>query len=164
MMTLPKRAIYAGTFDPLTNGHIDLIERGLKMFPEVLVAIADNPGKEPLFGLDERVALANEVLKDLDNAKVIGFSTLLVDFAQQMDAAVILRGLRAVSDFEFEFQLASMNRRLNSSIETVFLTPAENHTFVSASLVKEIGRLGGDVSQFVHPVVYNALRKKFDET
>lgn len=158
---LPKRAIYAGTFDPLTNGHIDLIERGLKMFPEVVVAVADNPGKSPLFSLEERVIMAKEVLKPLDNARVEGFSILLVDYAKQMDASVILRGLRAVSDFEFEFQLASMNRRLNSDIETVFLTPAENHTFVSASLVKEIGRLGGDVSQFVHPLVYTALQSKF---
>ncbi len=134
------------------------------MFPEVLVAIADNPGKSPLFTLEERIALAKEVLEGLEHAHVIGFSSLLVDFAQEMNAAVILRGLRAVSDFEFEFQLASMNRRLNSSIETVFLTPAENHTFVSASLVKEIGLLGGDVAQFVHPVVYNALQDKFRKT
>ena len=161
MTTLPKRAVYAGTFDPLTNGHYDLIERGLKMFPEVLVAVAQNPGKSPLFSLEERVALANEVLEPLEKAKVVGFSTLLVDFAKEMDASVIIRGLRAVSDFDFEFQLASMNRQLNSSIETVFLTPAENHTFVSASLVKEIGRLGGDVSKFVHPLVYNALQEKF---
>lgn len=161
MTTLPKRAIYAGTFDPLTNGHFDLIERGLKMFPEVLVAVADNPGKSPLFSLDERVELARQVLKPLEKATVVGFSTLLVEFAKQMDASVIIRGLRAVSDFDFEFQLASMNRRLNNSIETVFLTPAENHTFVSASLVKEIGRLGGDVSQFVNPLVYTALQEKF---
>jgi pantetheine-phosphate adenylyltransferase len=161
MKSLPERAVYAGTFDPLTTGHIDLIERGLKLFPEVVVAIAANPGKSPLFSLDERVSLASEVLRGHENAKVVGFSTLLVDFAQQLGASVILRGLRAVSDFEFEFQLASMNRRLNSSIETVFLTPAENHTFVSASLVKEIGRLGGDVSPFVHPLVYEALCEKF---
>jgi pantetheine-phosphate adenylyltransferase len=163
MNKLPERAIYAGTFDPLTTGHIDLIERGLKLFPEVVVAIAANPGKSPLFSLDERVDLATQVLSEHENAKVIGFSTLLVDFAQQLGASVILRGLRAISDFEFEFQLASMNRRLNSSIETVFLTPAENHTFVSASLVKEIGRLGGDVSQFVHPLVYEALCEKFEQ-
>jgi len=163
MNKLPERAIYAGTFDPLTTGHIDLIERGLKLFPEVVVAIAANPGKSPLFSLDERVELANQVLSEHENAKVIGFSSLLVDFAQQLGASVILRGLRAVSDFEFEFQLASMNRRLNSSIETVFLTPAENHTFVSASLVKEIGRLGGDVSPFVHPLVYAALCEKFEQ-
>jgi pantetheine-phosphate adenylyltransferase len=163
MNKLPERAIYAGTFDPLTTGHIDLIERGLKLFPEVVVAIAANPGKSPLFSLDERVDLATQVLSEHENAKVIGFSTLLVDFAQQLGASVILRGLRAISDFEFEFQLASMNRRLNSSIETVFLTPAENHTFVSASLVKEIGRLGGDVSQFVHPLVYEALCEKFKQ-
>ena len=160
-MPLPERAVYAGTFDPLTNGHMDLIQRGLKLFPEVVVAVAENAGKQPLFSLNERVELAKEVLKDFDNAHVVGFSTLLVDYAEKINASVILRGLRAVSDFEFEFQLASMNRRLNSDIETVFLTPAENHTFVSASLVKEIGRLGGDVSQFVHPLVYQALCKKF---
>ena len=160
-MPLPERAVYAGTFDPLTNGHMDLIQRGLKLFPEVVVAVAENAGKQPLFSLDERVELATEVLKDFENAKVVGFSTLLVDYAEKINASVILRGLRAVSDFEFEFQLASMNRRLNSDIETVFLTPAENHTFVSASLVKEIGRLGGDVSQFVHPLVYQALCEKF---
>ncbi len=163
MNTLPERAIYAGTFDPLTTGHIDLIERGLKLFPEVIVAVASNQGKSPLFTLDERVGLATQVLSKHANAKVVGFSSLLVDFAQQLEARVILRGLRAVSDFEFEFQLASMNRRLNNTIETVFLTPAENHTFVSASLVKEIGRLGGDVSQFVHPLVFDALCEKFKQ-
>jgi len=162
MISLPKRAIYAGTFDPLTNGHTDLVLRALKLFPEVVVAVAKNAGKKPLFSLEERVALATEVLKEHENVRVVGFSVLLVDFAEEMDASVILRGLRAVSDFEFEFQLASMNRRLNSNIETVFLTPAENHTFVSASLVKEIGRLGGDVSQFVAPLVYEALCEKFD--
>jgi len=162
MNSLPERAIYAGTFDPLTTGHIDLIERGLKLFPEVVVAVAANPGKSPLFSLDERVSLAKEVLCKHEKARVVGFSSLLVDFARELGASVILRGLRAVSDFEFEFQLASMNRRLNSSIETVFLTPAENHTFVSASLDKEIGRLGGDVSQFVHPLVYDALCEKFN--
>ena len=164
MNDLPQRAIYAGTFDPLTSGHIDLIERGLKLFPEVVVAIAANPGKSPMFSLEERVDLANQVLKKHANATVVGFSTLLVDFAVEQGARVILRGLRAVSDFEFEFQLASMHRRLNTSIETVFLTPAENHTFISASLVKEIGRLGGDVSQFVHPIVYDALCEKFSQS
>ncbi len=162
MISLPKRAVYAGTFDPLTNGHTDLVLRALKLFPEVVVAVAKNAGKKPLFSLEERVALATEVLKEHENVRVVGFSVLLVDFAEEMDASVILRGLRAVSDFEFEFQLASMNRRLNSNIETVFLTPAENHTFVSASLVKEIGRLGGDVSQFVAPLVYEALCERFD--
>ncbi len=161
MKQLPERAIYAGTFDPLTNGHLDLVQRGLKLFPEVVVAVAQNAGKKPLFDLDHRVDLAKQVLNEFENVTVVGFSTLLVDFADQINASVILRGLRAVSDFEFEFQLASMNRRLNSNIETVFLTPAENHTFVSASLVKEIGRLGGDVAQFVHPVVYEALCEKF---
>lgn len=162
MQSLPERAIYAGTFDPLTAGHLDLIERGLKLFPEIVVAIAANPAKKPLFSLEERVDLAGRVLEKHENVKVMGFSVLLVDLAEQLGASVILRGLRAVSDFEFEFQLASMNRSLKSSIETVFLTPAENHTFVSASLVKEIGRLGGDVSPFLHPLIYEALLKKFN--
>ena len=161
MQSLPERAIYAGTFDPLTAGHIDLIERGRKLFPEIVVAIAANPAKQPLFSLEERVDLARKVLEKHENVKVMGFSVLLVDLAEQLGASVILRGLRAVSDFEFEFQLASMNRSLNRSIETFFLTPAENHTFVSASLVKEIGRLGGDVSPFLHPLVYAALQEKF---
>ncbi len=116
MISLPKRAIYAGTFDPLTNGHTDLVLRALKLFPEVVVAVAKNAGKKPLFSLEERVALATEVLKEHENVRVVGFSVLLVDFAEEMDASVILRGLRAVSDFEFEFQLASMNSRLNSNI------------------------------------------------
>ncbi len=154
-------AVYAGTFDPITNGHIDLVERGAKLFDRVIVAIAENSGKGPLFTIEERVELAQEVLKDIDHVEVIGFDNLLVDFVHSMGARVILRGLRAMSDFEFEFQLATMNRQLMADVETVFLTPSINHTFISASLVKEISRLSGDVSRFVHPVVYNALREKF---
>ncbi len=154
-------AVYAGTFDPVTEGHVDLIERGAKMFSRLVVAVASNPGKDPLFSVEERVGMIKEVTDSQDNIEVIGFSRLLVDFVKEVDAQVILRGLRAVSDFEYEFQLASMNRRLDSTIETVFLTPAENHTFISASLVKEISKLGGDVSQFVPKHVYKALQAKY---
>ncbi len=158
---MTKKAVYPGTFDPITMGHIDLVERGARLFDELIVAVADSPQKGPLFSPDERVALANEVLVQYENVTVVRFSKLLVEFVESIDANIILRGLRAVSDFEFEFQLALMNRRLKPEIETVFLTPAENATFVSASLVKEIARLGGDISAFVHPVVYRALREKF---
>ncbi len=153
-------AIYPGTFDPITNGHVDLVMRAARMFDEVVIAIAASPGKEPLFGLDERIALAETATADIVGTRVTGFEGLLVDYARQIGARIIVRGLRAVSDFEYEFQLASMNRRLDSSVETVFLTPAENHTFISASLVKEIAKLNGDVSEFVHPGVYAALRRK----
>ena len=154
-------AVYPGTFDPITNGHSDLVYRAAKMFDKVILAIAHNPEKSPLFSLDQRIELARSVLTKNDNVEIIGFSGLLIEFAKQCNANVVLRGLRAVSDFEYEFQLASMNRKLDSSIETVFLTPSENHTFVSASLVKEIARYGGDVSKFVHADVYAALQEKF---
>ena len=154
-------AVYPGTFDPITNGHSDLVVRAARMFDHVVLAIADNPEKSPLFSLEERIELARTVLKSSDNIDVVGFSGLLIDFARECKAGVILRGLRAVSDFEYEFQLASMNRKLDSEIETVFLTPSENHTFVSASLVKEIARFGGDVSQFVNKVVHQSLVEKF---
>ena len=131
------------------------------MFDKVILAIAHNPEKSPLFSLEQRIELAKGVLTDNDNVEVTGFSGLLIEFARQCNANVVLRGLRAVSDFEYEFQLASMNRKLDCSIETVFLTPSENHTFVSASLVKEIARYGGDVSKFVHADVYAALQEKF---
>ena len=150
-------AVYPGTFDPVTNGHSDLVQRASKLFDRVIVAIAANPAKTPLFSLDSRVAMATEVFTGIENVEVCGFSDLLVDFARQCNASVILRGLRAVSDFEFEMQLASMNRRLDSSIETVFMTPAEETSFISASLVKEIALHGGDVSQFVHGHVVEAL-------
>lgn len=150
-------AVYPGTFDPITNGHSDLVQRASSLFDRVIVAIAANPAKTPLFNLDSRVAMATHVLAGIDNAEVCGFSDLLVTFAQQRNANVILRGLRAVSDFEFEMQLASMNRRLDNTIETVFMTPSEETGFISASLVKEIALHGGDVSDFVHKVVVEEL-------
>ena len=154
--------IYPGTFDPVTNGHIDLIARAARLFDRIIVAIAANPDKKPLFNMEERVALAQESLKNYANVSVKGFDCLLMDFAHQQDAKVVMRGLRAVSDFEFEFQLASMNRSLDPDLETVFLTPSEKNTFISSSLVKEIAKLGGDVTQFVPPCVQQALVEKFE--
>lgn len=154
-------AIYPGTFDPITFGHIDLIERAAGMFSEVIVAIAANVKKQPLFSLEERVQLSNQVLRGLKNVKVIGFETLLTDLAEQCGANIILRGLRAVSDFDYEFQLAGMNRRLAPNIQSVFLMPAENYTYLSSSFVREIASLGGDVSQFVPPPVVIALKNKW---
>lgn len=156
-------AVYPGTFDPVTNGHSDLVQRASKLFDHVIVAIAANPGKTPLFNLDQRVAMASRVLSDIPNVEVCGFSDLLVNFVRQKNANVILRGLRVVSDFEFEMQLASMNRRLDNTIETVFLTPAEETSFISASLVKEVALYGGDVSQFVHAVVVDELKLIVDK-
>jgi len=150
-------AVYPGTFDPVTNGHSDLVQRASRLFDRVIVAIAANPAKTPLFNLDSRVGMATKVLGGIANVEVCGFSDLLVDFARQSKANVILRGLRAVSDFEFEMQLASMNRRLDNRIETVFMTPAEETSFISASLVKEVALHGGDVSQFVHKAVVEEL-------
>lgn len=153
-------ALYPGTFDPVTNGHSDLVRRAARVFDQVIVAVAANPAKQPLFSLAERVDLARQVLADTDRVSVIGFNTLLIECVHQQGAQVILRGLRAVSDFEFEFQLAGMNRRLGPDIETVFMTPSEREMFVSASLVKEIASLGGDVAEFVHPAVRAALAAK----
>lgn len=153
-------AIYPGTFDPITNGHIDLVIRASKLFDKVIVAIAINPGKKPAFSLDERVDLAKQTLVGLNNVEVCGFEGLLIDVANQKQAKVILRGLRAVSDFEHEFQLAGMNRRMRPEIETLFLTPAEQFTYISSSLVREIAALGGDVSEFVAPCVRAALKAK----
>lgn len=150
-------AVYPGTFDPVTNGHSDLVQRASKLFDHVIVAIAANPTKAPLFDLDHRVAMAKKVFSGIDNVEVCGFSELLVHFVRTRKAQVILRGLRAVSDFEFEMQLASMNRRLDHTVETVFMTPAEETSFISASLVKEIALHGGDVSQFVHKIVVDEL-------
>ena len=150
-------AVYPGTFDPITNGHSDLVQRAAGLFDQVIVAIASNPVKTPLFGLDQRVAMARQVLSQFDNVEVCGFSELLVDFALSKKAKVILRGLRAVSDFEYEMQLASMNRHLEASLETVFMTPSEETSFISASLVKEIALHGGDVSPFVHKSIVDAL-------
>ncbi len=157
---MPVTAIYPGTFDPITNGHSDLISRAARLFDKVVVAVAANPKKTPLFNLDERVELAQEVLVGLENVEVCGFDSLLADFAHQKGARVILRGLRAVSDFEYEFQLAGMNRRLAPDVETLFLTPAEKYTFISSSLVKEVAALGGEVADFVDAKVKAALNNR----
>jgi len=154
------RAIYPGTFDPITNGHTDLVLRATRIFDQVTVAVAANPSKQPVFSLAERVALARETLAEVENVEVCGFDTLLVDFVRSQNAQVILRGLRAVSDFEHEIQLASINRRLAPDIETLFLTPAEQYTYISSSLIREIASLGGDISAFVHEKVGYALQKK----
>ncbi len=155
-------AIYPGTFDPITHGHSDLVQRAARLFEGVIVAVAANPTKAPVFSLEERVGMAREVLGPLANVEVCGFDGLLADFARQRQANVIVRGLRAVSDFEHEFQLASMNRRLVPEVETLFLSPAEQYAYISASLVREIAGLGGDVSPFVHEKVraelYNRMR------
>ncbi len=158
---MKKIALYPGTFDPITHGHSDLVQRAGRMFDRIILAVADNADKNPLFTLAERIALAKRALTGIDNVEVVGFSVLLIDFAREVGAEVILRGLRAVSDFEYEFQLASMNRRLEPNLETVFLAPGENYTFVSASLVKEIARYGGDVGDFVHAEVFAALKHKY---
>jgi pantetheine-phosphate adenylyltransferase len=151
--------IYPGTFDPITNGHTDLVERASKLFSHVVIGVAASPNKSPAFPLKERVEMATQVLSHLKNVEICGFDTLLTTFAAQKGATLVLRGLRAVSDFEYEFQLASMNRRVAPQMETIFLTPAEQYSFISASLVREIALLKGDVSQFVHPVVVAALAK-----
>mgnify|MGYP002623747066 CR=1 FL=1 len=154
-------ALYPGTFDPITNGHTDVIERASGLFDHVVVAVADNQNttKQTRFTTEERVSLAEIVLADMSNVKVCSFAKLVVDKAQEIDAQVIIRGLRAVSDFDYEFQMAGMNRRLYKEAETVFLTPAEHLTFLSSSLVRQISSLGGDVNQFVHPEVAKALTK-----
>ena len=160
---MASRALYPGTFDPITNGHIDLAERASRMFEHVVVAIAASTAKTPLFSVEERLQLTQKVLSHIDNVSVSSFSGLLVNCAAKHNTSVVLRGLRAVSDFEYEFQLAAMNRRLDSNVETVFLTPSEQFTFVSASLVKEIASMGGDVSQFLDPAVNEALARKLAE-
>jgi len=160
-MKSPCVALYPGTFDPITHGHTDLVSRAAGVFDHVIVAIAESPHKTPFFSLAKRIELAASQLGDLDNIEIVGFSNLLVDFAQEKGAKVIVRGLRAVSDFEYEFQLASMNRNLCEEIETMFLTPDERYGFVSSTLVREVARLGGDVSQFVGQEIAQALEEQF---
>jgi pantetheine-phosphate adenylyltransferase len=155
------RVVYPGTFDPFTRGHEDLVRRASRTFDEVIVAIADSESKGPLFTAKERIAMASEVLSGMGRVKVMGFSSLLMDFVHAVDARVILRGLRAVSDFEYEFQMAGMNRNLYPEVETLFLTPAEQYLFMSSTIVREIARFGGDVSSFVAPSVAARLAAKF---
>jgi pantetheine-phosphate adenylyltransferase len=154
-------AIYPGTFDPVTRGHEDLVRRAASLFDQLIVAIAESPSKRPLFDLAERVELAEEVLGDIKNVKIVGFNSLLMNFVHDQGAKVIVRGLRAVSDFEYEFQMAGMNRSVYPEVETLFLTPGEQHMFISATMVREIARLGGDVSKFVQPCVEKRLRANF---
>ena len=162
-MTAPRNriAVYPGTFDPITNGHVDLVSRASNLFDAIIVGVAESPGKSPALPLAERVALTRVALEDIPNVTVRGFYSLLAHFVHEVGAGVLLRGLRAVSDFEYEFQLASMNRHLIPDVETLFLTPAEQHSFLSSTLVREIARLGGDVSGFVHPAVAAALSARW---
>ncbi len=153
-------AMYPGTFDPVTNGHLDLVRRAAKLFDRVVVAVAASPNKTPMFTLDERISMARTALADVANITVDGYAGLTVDYVRQHGLRVIIRGLRAVSDFEYEFQLATMNRHLRSEVETIFLTPAEEYTFVSSTFVREIGVLGGNISPFVPPGVAAALARK----
>jgi pantetheine-phosphate adenylyltransferase len=155
-----KRAVYPGTFDPITNGHVDIAERSLRLFPELIVAVAANPGKAPLFPLEERIAIAKEVLARLPGVTVEPFDTLLVDYVRSRGAQAVIRGVRAVSDFEYEFQMALMNRRLSADIETVFLMPHEAYTYLSSRLVKEIASLGGSVRGLVAPLVERKLKER----
>ena len=154
-----RTAMYPGTFDPITNGHHELVRRAASIFDRLVVAIAANPNKAPMFSLEQRVEMARNVLTDIHNVEVRGFVGLTVDFARQNGLTVIVRGLRAVSDFEFEFQLANMNRHISPEIETVFMTPQEQYTFISSTLVREIAVLGGNVSEFVHPLVEVELKR-----
>ncbi|WP_165857419.1 pantetheine-phosphate adenylyltransferase [Marinobacter sp. JSM 1782161] len=154
--------VYPGTFDPVTNGHVDLIARASRLFDTVIVAVAASTKKNPLLSLDERIHLIEASTADMSNVKVVGFSKLLADFVQEQGANILIRGLRAVSDFEYEFQLADMNRRLAPGVESIFLTPANHLSYISSSLIREIASLGGDVTEFVPPVVAQALHDKFD--
>jgi len=159
---MKNKAIYPGTFDPLTNGHADLVQRAARMFDTVIVGVAANPSKQPLFSLQERVALAQQAFAGIFNVSVIGFSGLLAKFAEDQGAAILIRGVRAVADFEYEFQLASMNRQLNPALDSIFMTPSEKNTFISSTLVKEVCRHGGNISSFVPEHVELALRAKFN--
>ena len=154
-----KKAVYPGTFDPITRGHEDLVRRAARLFDHMIVAIADSKIKRPFFGLEERVQMGREVLAGIPNIEVVGFSGLLMDFMRQHQAKVIIRGLRAVSDFEYEFQMAGMNRNLYPDVETIFLTPGEQYMFISATMVREIATLGGDVSHFVSPIVAARIQR-----
>lgn len=156
-------AVYPGTFDPITCGHSDLIKRAAQFYDRLIIAVANNRNKTPLFSMDERIALAQAATAEWSNVEVVGFDCLLVDFVNQVGGQVILRGLRAVSDFEYEFQLASMNRKLAPHIETMFMTPAEQFSYISSSLVREIAALNGDISEFVHPQVAQAIQQKFQQ-
>jgi pantetheine-phosphate adenylyltransferase len=158
---MPRRvAIYPGSFDPLTNGHLAIIQRGLKLFESLIVAVANNPEKRPVFSYQERMELIREAMSDDPRLEIDSFDGLLVDYAKKRSVHTVLRGLRAVSDFEYEFQLAGMNRDLYPDMETVFLTPSEQNMFISATLVREIATLGGDVSKFVHPSVVKRFKQK----
>ena len=158
-----RRAIYPGSFDPVTNGHLDVIERGRKLFDEVVVAVAHNDEKQPLFSLEQRLDLLQKTAGQIENVQIAEFSGLLVEFARAQGARAVIRGLRAVSDFEFEFQMALMNRNLNAAVETIFLMPKEEYTYLSSRIVKEIARLGGDVANFVPDCVVKALSGKFSQ-
>jgi pantetheine-phosphate adenylyltransferase len=154
------KAVYPGTFDPLTRGHEDLVRRASRLFDTIILGIAESRAKRTYFSLDERIEIARDVLADVKNVQVVGFEGLLIEFVRKQGARVVLRGLRAVSDFEYEFQLAGMNRDLYPDMETVFLTPSEQNMFISATLVREIATLGGDVSKFVHPSVVQRFKQK----
>ena len=158
---MTQRAIYPGTFDPMTKGHVDLIERACKLFDEIVIAIAASEAKNPLFTLDERIQIAEKIFESNDKVKLVGFSGLLVDLAKDNDAKILIRGLRVVADFEYEFQLANMNRAMMPELESVFLTPKEQYSYISSSLVKEICKMGGDVSEFVDPISLSELKRKY---
>ena len=158
---MSQRAIYPGTFDPMTKGHVDLIERACNLFDEIVIAIAASEAKNPLFTLDERIKIAEKIFKSNEKVKVIGFSGLLVDLAKDNEAKILIRGLRVVADFEYEFQLANMNRAMMPELESVFLTPKEQYSYISSSLVKEICKMGGDVSEFVDPISLSELKRKY---
>lgn len=155
-----QKAVYPGTFDPMTMGHVDLVRRASKLFDSVIIAIASSDSKKPMFSLDERIEIGNKIFADDPKVEVVGFSGLLVNFAKDNDANILIRGLRVVADFEYEFQLANMNRAMSPDIESVFLTPKEEYSYISSSLVKEIATMGGDVTRFVDPVTLEALNQK----